>query len=215
MGRAVTMIVARMSVWRLQRANNEFALSAGEGIQLRLPRVDDSARLHAEIERYRHVLREWLSWADNAQAYEETKAFVENARRGYSRGEGFALVVLVQGQIAGVIGFHAFDRRNRVTSLGYWLSPWAQGQGVMTRSVEACMRYAFEERGMNRLYVRCATGNLKSRAVPERLGFVHEGRQREAELLPAGFVDLEVYSMLKREWVERLQIQARMRRGAD
>lgn len=102
-----------------------------------------------------------------------------------------------------MIGFHGFDGANRVTSLGYWLALDACGQGVMRASVEACVSYAFRDRGMNRLYVRCATENQRSRRVPEALGFVHEGTQREAEWLYDHFVDLEVYSVLAAEWKGR------------
>jgi ribosomal-protein-serine acetyltransferase len=44
-------------------------------------------------------------------------------------------------------------------------------QGIVTKSCRALLDYAFDELGLNRVEVRGATGNRKSRAIPERLGF--------------------------------------------
>jgi ribosomal-protein-serine acetyltransferase len=87
-----------------------------------------------------------------------------------------------------------------VTSLGYWLAEEACGNGIMRQSVAACVQYAFEKQAMNRLYIRCATGNERSRRIPEALGFTREGVQRQAEWLYDHFVDLDVYSILAAEW---------------
>jgi ribosomal-protein-serine acetyltransferase len=48
--------------------------------------------------------------------------------------------------------------------------------------------------------IHCATGNTRSSAVPKRLGFTFEGTLREAQLLDGRYVDLDVYSMLRREY---------------
>jgi ribosomal-protein-serine acetyltransferase len=53
---------------------------------------------------------------------------------------------------------------------------------------------------MNRLYLRCAVGNIRSRKIALALGFSFEGTQRQAEWLYDHFVDLEMYSLLASEW---------------
>jgi ribosomal-protein-serine acetyltransferase len=73
----------------------------------------------------------------------------------------------------------------------------------VTRATACLTDYAFREQDCNRVILHCAVGNLKSRAVAERLGFVQEGILREAEWLYDHYVDLVVYSMLKRVWVTR------------
>ena len=70
----------------------------------------------------------------------------------------------------------------------------------MTKCVRHLCRIAVEERGMNRIQIRCAVGNIPSNAVPKRLGFTLEGTEREGELLTSGeYVNVNVYSILKKE----------------
>ncbi|HWF58347.1 MAG TPA: GNAT family protein, partial [Candidatus Dormibacteraeota bacterium] len=74
------------------------------------------------------------------------------------------------------------------------------GRGLVTRSVAALVDLAFGPLGLHRVELRAATRNARSRAVAERLGLVHEGTLRDAELLASGHVDLEIYSVLSTEW---------------
>ena len=70
----------------------------------------------------------------------------------------------------------------------------------MTESCKAMTTYGFEALKLHRIEIRCATGNLKSRAIPERLGFVKEGVLRDGEWLYDHFVDLVVYSVVAPDW---------------
>jgi ribosomal-protein-serine acetyltransferase len=60
--------------------------------------------------------------------------------------------------------------------------------------------YGFESMGLHRITIRAAPGNTRSRAIPERLGFVQEGVLREAGRVGEGYTDLVVYGVLDREW---------------
>ena len=83
--------------------------------------------------------------------------------------------------------------------MGYWLDKEAQGTGLMTRSCSALLEHAFAELDLNRVEIRCAVDNARSRAIPERLGFRLEGQLRQAEWLYDRFVDHAVYGLLARE----------------
>lgn len=181
-------------------------LSVNDAVHLRLLQPDEAAVVFAEIDANRAFLRQWLPWLDETSSSADTRPHLRHWWNGYHHGDGFSLGIFYGGAFCGTVGFHAFDHRNRVTSMGYWLSARFNGKGIMTAAVAKLVDYAIDDRDMNRVYLRCATENYRSRAVPERLGFVHEGTQRESEWLYDHFVDLEVYGMLRREWhARRLQ----------
>ena len=66
----------------------------------------------------------------------------------------------------------------------------------MTEVVKELIKMAKEDLSLQKIDIRCATGNSKSRAIPERLGFKHEGTLRRAEKLYDRWVDHEVYALL-------------------
>ncbi|MFP4283850.1 MAG: GNAT family N-acetyltransferase [Opitutales bacterium] len=177
-----------------------FELEVNAQTHLRLLGPEDAPSLARTIDRDREHLRAWLPWVDDSRGADTPRRHIELWAHGFARGSGFSVGIFHEMLLAGVIGFHGFDVLNRVTSIGYWLGKPFTGRGLMTGSVAALLDYAVFDRRMNRIFIRCATGNRPSRAIPERLGFVHEGTQREAEWLYDHFVDLELYSILAREW---------------
>ena len=55
--------------------------------------------------------------------------------------------------------------------IGYWLGEQFQGKGIMTAACRVLVNYAFNEFKLHRVEIKCATGNTKSCAIPERLLF--------------------------------------------
>ena len=111
------------------------------------------------------------------------------------------MFVHVGGAIAGAVGFHRVDRVNGSSSLGYWLASAAQGRGTVTLAAAALVEWAFSGPWqLHRLEIRAGTENERSRAIPERLGFRHEGTRRGAEKLGERWIDHAVYGLLADEW---------------
>ena len=100
-------------------------------------------------------------------------------------------------------GLHRIDWANRRTGVGYWIAETHQGQGIVTRACAALVDSAFGELGLNHVEIACASGNSRSCAIPERLGFVREAVVRQREWLYDHFVDRVVYGMLASEWAVR------------
>lgn len=107
---------------------------------------------------------------------------------------------MVDEKISGGIGFHNLDRTNKSTHIGYWLAKDAQGKGIMTRCCTVLIDYLFGDFGLNRVQINCNIDNVRSRAIPERLGFTLEGIHRQVELINGRLGDWAVYSMLKEDW---------------
>jgi ribosomal-protein-serine acetyltransferase len=73
----------------------------------------------------------------------------------------------------------------------------------MTRCCANLIDYLFREVGLHRVTIQCGTGNQRSCAIPERLGFTREGITREGEWVNDRWLDLVVWSMLERDWLAR------------
>ena len=171
-----------------------------ENIVLRQLLLDDYLDIFSVIDRQREYLAEWLPFIDSTKEPADTKRFVEETVNQTGDRFEYVFTIRYKDQFAGLVGFKATDKQNRRTELGYWLSRDLQGEGIVTKCVERLCRFAFDELNMNRIQVRCAVGNVKSRAIPHSLGFVFEGVERDGELSNKGvFRDIECYSRLKKE----------------
>jgi ribosomal-protein-serine acetyltransferase len=99
-----------------------------------------------------------------------------------------------------VIGYHTVDWSNRSTRIGYWLDEGHQGGGTMTAAVRLLVDHALTVWRLNRVEIRAAMENRRSRAIPERLGFREEGVHRQAEQVGGRYLDSVAYSMLAADW---------------
>ena len=167
---------------------------------LRLLEEQHAEELFVLVDQNRKYLREWLPWLDNNKSLRDTQEFIKTSLEQFANNNGFQVGIWFQGKLAGVIGYHKIDWINRVTSIGYWVVASFQGRGLITKACRVLVDYAFNELKLNRVEIRCAVENRKSRAIPERLGFKEEGVIRQAEWLYDHFVDLVVYGMIKSEW---------------
>lgn len=160
---------------------------------------------HAEalsraVDRSRAYLRQWLPWVDSNRSSDDALDFIRRTQKQFGENNGFQTALVVDGEVAGLIGHIEIVWQHRATALGYWLTEAHQGRGYMTLACHAYLDHAFGQLGLNRVEIRAATENRRSRAIPERLGFQLEGVVREAEWLYDHYVDHAVYGLLAREW---------------
>jgi ribosomal-protein-serine acetyltransferase len=162
---------------------------------LRLLEEADAESLYAVVDANRSYLARWMPWAAG-QTRKNTLEFIRRSRRELADNRGLQMAIVEDGDLVGVIGYHQIDWENRSTSVGYWIAEASQGQGVISRAVHALTEYAFDSCRLNRVEIRAAVDNARSRAIPRRLGFKQEGVLREAERVGDRFVDHAVYAMV-------------------
>jgi ribosomal-protein-serine acetyltransferase len=141
----------------------------------------------------------WMIWAVKDYGVKHAQEFIErNLENEDPKAQTFG--IFYQGKIAGCAGFVPGDKKG-VAEIGYWISREHQGKGIITRCTKALTDHAFRDLNVDRVEIRAAALNLRSRAVPERLRFDLEERYKAGHALPNGIIDdLVVYAMHKRNW---------------
>lgn len=171
-----------------------------EGITLREVTLEDAAKIYEAIASHREYLQVWLPFAATLNSVKDEEEFLNSVLSVPRENREMVYVIESGDQLCGLVGYCFSDPANHRTEIGYWLLPEYQHRGIVTECVRRLCKQAVEGGRINRIQIRCATGNGPSNAVPRRLGFFHEGTERQGQLLASGeYTDIHIYSILKNE----------------
>ncbi len=176
-----------------------FSYPLDESSWVRLLRYEDAPTLARTVSQNRAHLRRWLPWADQSRTVEDSRQFIAQSLRNMADNRSITLAIWTEGDLAGVADLRMGNRDDR-GEIGYWIAEKFQGRGLVTRTVKLLLDYGFGEMGLHRICIKAVTGNTRSRAIPERLGFHHDGTLRGYYKLHDRYMDMEVYSILREEW---------------
>ena len=127
---------------------------------------------------------------------------VRRTRREFRADAHLSLSVILSSTSAciGRVGLRGLDWKwKKVESLSYWLDPRYWNQGLTTEASWILCKLAFDWLGMRRIGSQALDGNPASQAVLRRLGFVEEGREREAVCVKGRCMDMVWFGLLARE----------------
>ena len=87
----------------------------------------------------------------------------------------FAVCLKEDNKAIGSVMLHRMDiaEDDDEYDFGYWLGKQFWGQGIIPEASRELIRYAFDECGIERIYCVYSDGNVKSRRVQEKLGFIY------------------------------------------
>lgn len=163
--------------------------------RLRPLRAEDAPAIFTAIDTQREHLGRWLPFVATTQRAEQTQEVVacmlaDTANPVFTLRDG--------DTFAGLIGFKSADTATRTIEIGYWIRSEYQGKGIMGAAVKALCGIAFGQLGMERVEIKCATGNLRSNRIPQRLGFRLDRIEANGEQLSDGqYTDLNVYTLTR------------------
>lgn len=181
-----------------------FSLKVDSEIELKLAQAKYGKEAHEVVKANYDHLNEWFLWVNESMSFKTVPNFYKNSAKSFKKdGSELGLLIFYQGKIVGGTGLHSIIKPYKSAELGYWLAKEFNGRGIVTKSVVRLLEYAFKEKNLNRITIRCVPENLKSLAIPEKLGFTKEGIERESVWLHTRFADQIVYSMLAKEWEQR------------
>jgi len=117
-------------------------------------------------------------------------------RRSLGDGDHYGIVQREDDRLVGLLWTKRTDWGTRSTEISYAVAPDARGFGYTAEAADALAVDLLLEHGFQRVEVRVAAGNVASRRVAEKAGFVYEGLLRNAGVVESGRVDLSVWSLV-------------------
>ena len=169
-------------------------------LTIRAPRTGDGTEINAAVRETFDDLKAWMPWAQQMPTLEESESRVRRAQCQFLAREDLRLFLFLKGTntIVGASGLHRINWDIPKFEIGYWCRKRFQGQGYITESTGAIAKFAFETLGAKRVEIRCDLKNVRSRRIPDRLGFKLEGTLRNDSLSPLGEVrDTLVFAKIK------------------
>lgn len=123
---------------------------------------------------------------------------LEEIDRSLAEPEGFGrFVIELDGEPAGMLGFHVANERSRIARLERLaIHPGYRGRRLADEAARLFQRLLLGELGYHRLELEIYAFNERACAHAERAGFVREGRKRKAYLKDGEWVDTVLYALI-------------------
>jgi len=153
----------------------------GPRVLLRLPQMGDYGAWYALRRASRDFLRPFEPrWTEADLGRRVFATRVRRAREEAEEGTDYSFFIfLVSGQtetlVGGITLSNVRRRAAQFVNLGYWMGQKFAGQGLMSEAVGVSLPFVFETLDLHRIHAAFLPGNMASRRVLEKNGFVEEG----------------------------------------
>ena len=147
------------------------------------------------------ALLPYATWRSAADA----EAWLHRMRGIEATGLAFQFVLVLKSveRAIGTCLLFRFEEGSARAELGYALGRAHWGQGLMQEALTALFGAAFGTMGLRRLEAEVDTGNRSSARLLQRLGFTKEGLLRQRWVTKGKARDVEMYGLLRNEWLGR------------
>lgn len=172
-----------------------------ERLLLRAPHpTGDGSIVNQAIRESFDELKAWLPFAQRLPAVEETEINLRNAHINFLKRESFRFLIFHRetNDFIGTVSLQGIHWNIPKCEIGYWINTKFGGNGYMTEAVKALTDFGLNQLDFKRIEIRCESTNLKSRTIPEKLGYELEGILRNEDFSADGsrLTDTCFYSII-------------------
>jgi len=183
-----------------------FKIKIDNEIHLELAHPSHAKEAFEIVNRNRELFGQWFLWVEHTESEEDSRKFLEGTLKEYANQESITYMVFYCNQLVGDVSLFDIGKGYGIRGgeIGYWLDAKVQGKGIIHKAVKKMVKIGFGEYKLDKIYIRCDVPNIASANVPKRLGFVHEGRSRACSKVNGVLMDMDIYGLLKDEYLVKL-----------
>jgi RimJ/RimL family protein N-acetyltransferase len=177
----------------------------GAHVLLRRLNEDDVDTLYTLLREAQPHLARWLPGFEAPPTAEDALEGIRRLHAHWARRESFSMGIFARadGALVGDVRLRPGDWKIPAFDLAYWLHPAAEGHGYARAAVRLLTAFAFENLHARRVMIACDKRNVRSRRVPESLGFPYEGCLRNHTLGADGQpFDMMIYAMTPADYTQ-------------
>jgi RimJ/RimL family protein N-acetyltransferase len=175
-----------------------------ERLLLRCWNPEDAGALKEAVDSSVEHLRPWMPWITaEPQTLKEKVQLLRGFRGRFDLGQDFVYGVFDRDgtEVVGGTGLHTRVGPDAY-EIGYWIRESHAGRGFATELSAALTRVAFELCDVDRVEIHCQLDNVRSLAVPRKLGYREEARlaRRLTAADGIGLRDAVVHTLFRSEY---------------
>jgi ribosomal-protein-alanine N-acetyltransferase len=146
----------------------------------------------------------YISW-DYHKSVDDTNKYINDVLQKYSDDlpSAWGVIHKQKNKLIGTCGYLIINQNHKFAEIGYVLSRKYWNKGFVTEAVGEVIKYSFERLNLNRIQIHSVVENIASSRVAEKVGMKFEGILRERFIMKGEFVNVKIYSILKKEWMNK------------
>ncbi|MBP0725775.1 GNAT family N-acetyltransferase [Bacillus sp. RG28] len=169
-------------------------------LYLRIPMAGEGETVNASIRASINELKLWLPLYQSMPEITETEITVRRAHNQFLNRESLRFFIFSKetDEFIGTCSLHNINWDIPKFEIGYWIDIRFSGKGFMTEAIQRLTHFAIQELNGRRIEIRCESSNMKSRTIPEKLGFELEGILRNEDFSADGkkLIDTCIYAKI-------------------
>jgi len=126
----------------------------------------------------------------------DAEEWIASTRVDQAAGKTLAVVIEVDGALAGAIDLRIDTFDGSTAETGYWVAAPVRGRGVASTAARVLTDFGFDDIGLRRVELNAALNNPASRRVAEKAGFELEGVRRSWRAVAGVPTDFALYARL-------------------